>query len=219
MLVVIEDHVIPSLLTSAMEAYEFEHKTHSRGKGKRKLETFGLLWGYVIPEKNGKPAKVVATNATIETSALRHEEWVRPEPESIQAKKELINSYWPHLELVGSFHSHPYDELDDVISARGWQCSDGDRKFFPWFHEVICPEQPNIAHVIVTVTQLKKSSKAIINRIESKEADGISVSTGYRKFWINAYATQQDMDLNDFYLAENVSLDVSAMHKRFLTFD
>ena len=48
---IIEDHVVPQLFTTAIEAYEFEHKTHKKGKSNSKLETFGLLWGYSIPQK------------------------------------------------------------------------------------------------------------------------------------------------------------------------
>lgn len=219
MLIVIEDHVIPTLLTAAVEAYEFEHKTHSRGRGKRKLETFGLLWGYVIPAKGDTPAKIIATTATIETSALRHEAWVRPDAESIVAKQDLIKQYWPHLELVGSFHSHPYDDLNSVNEVRGWQCSDGDREFFPWFHGTISSKQPHLAHIIVTITGLKKSSKAVINHIESTESDGVSISAGNRKFWINSYATSFDDEQEEFTMTKAVKLDVSALHKRFLKFD
>lgn len=218
MLIVIEDHVIPTLLTSAVEAYEFEHKTHSRGRGKRKLETFGLLWGYVVPAKGDTPAKVIATTATIETSALRHENWVRPDPKSIISKKELIQQYWPHLELVGCFHSHPYDDLDEINEVRGWQCSPDDRDFFTWFHKKICPAQPNLAHVIVAITGLKKSSKAVINNIGNQESDGVSISADYRKFWLNAYATVVD-DNGKFCLDKGITLDVSAVYKRFLKYD
>ncbi len=74
--IIIEDHVVPQLLTSAIEAYEFEHCSHADGKGQTKLETAGLLWGYVQPARGDQPPRIVATMATVETSALRHQNWV-----------------------------------------------------------------------------------------------------------------------------------------------
>ena len=34
--IVVEDHVVPQLFTTAIEAYEFEHRAHLKGKGDRK---------------------------------------------------------------------------------------------------------------------------------------------------------------------------------------
>ena len=44
---------------------EFEHKTHKKGKSNSKLETFGLLWGYSIPQKGDLPSRIVSTLATV----------------------------------------------------------------------------------------------------------------------------------------------------------
>ncbi|HEY9040796.1 MAG TPA: hypothetical protein VIN66_01320 [Rheinheimera sp.] len=79
------------MITSAIEAYDFEHKAHRKGKGNSQLETYGLLWGYMIPAKDDKSEdKIIVTTCTVETSALRHNDWVEPNYESIQAKKDLI---------------------------------------------------------------------------------------------------------------------------------
>lgn len=39
--VIVEDHVLPQLLTSAIEAYEVSHRAHARGRSNKKLETVG----------------------------------------------------------------------------------------------------------------------------------------------------------------------------------
>tara|TARA_R110001583_G_scaffold195324_1_gene371703 strand:+ start:13739 stop:14017 length:279 start_codon:yes stop_codon:yes gene_type:complete len=51
-IIFVEDHVVPQLFTTAIEAYDFEHKSSSRAKGLNQLETFGLLWGYSIEPVN-----------------------------------------------------------------------------------------------------------------------------------------------------------------------
>ncbi|MGL6378504.1 hypothetical protein ACSZNJ_07350 [Aeromonas hydrophila] len=93
----IEDHVVPQLFTSAIEAYEFEHRAHKNGKAYSELETFGLLWGYSIPKKDDLPAKIISTMSTIETSATRHNEWVKPDIESILAKNSSLKNTGPVL--------------------------------------------------------------------------------------------------------------------------
>jgi hypothetical protein len=120
--VFVEDHVVPQIFTSAIEAYEFLHN-NLKGKGANRLETFGLLWGYSVQAKGNQPDKIIVTMATIETSATRHSDWVKPDFESLLMKKEFLESYWPDVELVGTFHSHPYSNLRAVRAVSGWQAS------------------------------------------------------------------------------------------------
>ena len=119
----IEDAVLPQLFTSAIEAYAIKHKATHRSKAKEKIETFGLLWGHVIQQRGDKPARCVITSATIETSAIREHGSVTPDIDSIKTKEEFFERYWPNLELIGTFHSHPYESLDDVNSCSGWRAS------------------------------------------------------------------------------------------------
>jgi hypothetical protein len=222
----IEDHVVPQLFTTAIEAYEFMHKNHKKGKGYDKLETFGLLWGYVIAAKGEQPAKVVATMATVETSALRHSDWVTPDFASILAKKEFFGKYWPNVELVGTFHSHPYEDLDDINSVKGWRASSfdsdsdyGDTDFWPHFHKVISPEQPLLAHMIVGITKLNKKGWAYPSRLKgSEENKGYVLSADNRKLWLRGYSTVMVEDIeDDFYeFSDDIELDIPALEARFL---
>ena len=75
--------------------------------------------GYALPARDGIPVRLVAAMATVETSALRHEEWVLPDYASLTAKRDFFREYWPQLELIGTFHSHPYDSLKEVNENTG----------------------------------------------------------------------------------------------------
>lgn len=127
----IEEYVVPQLFTTAIEAYEYKHRGSQRARGYDRLETFGLLWGYSIPQKGVLPARVIATMATVETSATRHEDWVAPQFESIRAKKQFFERYWQNIELVGTFHSHPYSDVSEVGDVKGWRASEGMRRSGP----------------------------------------------------------------------------------------
>jgi len=216
----VDDHAVPQLFTTAIEAYEFAHQSTSRSKGYDKLETFGLLWGYSIPAKGTTPARVIATMATAETSALRHTAWVKPNFDSVRAKKEFFERYWPNIELVGTFHSHPYDSLAVVNDIKGWQASPSDEVFWPDFHWQIAPDQELLLHLVVTITRLERKGWAFPSRLAGSESDkGYVLSAEYRKLWLRAYASRKDMDadgfLRGYFYDDDMTLEIPALQKRF----
>jgi len=209
--VIVEDHVLPQLLTSAIEAYEVSHRAHARGRSNKNLETFGLLWGYALPVRNGLPARLVAVVATVETSALRHTDWVRPDFESIAMKRDFFGEYWPQLELIGTFHSHPYEDLSQVNDYKGWRASDGDREFWPAFHEFVCPDMDELAHLVIAITALSRKGTAEPVRLAGVEyTSGYVISAEKRKLWIKGYTSSlheeidEDAPFDEEFLAGNI---------------
>jgi len=217
--VYIEDHAVPQLFTTAIEAFEFRHQSTLRGKGYDKLETFGLLWGYSIPKKGGAPARIVVTMATAETSAVRHSHWVQPNYESVGAKKEFFEKYWPHLELVGTFHSHPYEGLKDINRVSGWRASDDDKVFWPTFHELVAPEQGSLLHLIIGITRLERKGSAIPSRLPNSEYEkGYVLSAEHRKLWLRCYGTElviNDENQRVYVFTDEAALEIPALEKRF----
>lgn len=233
--VIIEDHVLPQLLTSAIEAYEVSHKAHERGRVNKKLETFGLLWGYALPVRENVPARLVAAVATVETSALRHTEWVRPDLESIKMKRDFFAEYWPQLELIGTFHSHPYEDLSEVNDCKGWRASDEDKSFWPAFHETVCPDIDALAHLVIAITALGRKGSAMPDRLPGSEyTSGYVFSADKRKLWIKGYTSalyeeiadedHEDLEFEDEILEvrsydvredDDVLLEIPSLEARF----
>lgn len=217
MKIIIEDNIVPQLLTSAIEAFEFGTMLDSKGKIKLidKLETFGLLWGYIHSEHedSGLPARLVVNMITVETSALRKQDSVRPNLESVKMKRDFFRKYWPQHELIGTFHSHPYTSLAEVNDCRGWRASEADIDFFPYFHEEINSELPAMAHLIATVTMLQRLGWAWPSRLENDSM--YALSSDYRKFWIKGLATIQDDDDN-IGIKKEICLDIPSLERRFL---
>lgn len=217
--VIIEDHVLPQLLTSAIEAYEVSHRAHERGRVNNKLETFGLLWGYALPPRDMVSSRLVAVLATVETSALRHAEWVKPSTESLIMKRDFFREYWPQLELIGTFHSHPYESLADMNAARGWQASEDDKSYWPFFHESTCPDMDELAHLVIAVTALARTGTAEPTRLVGGESSSsYAITAQKRKLWIKAYTTArhdkiEDDDDSDFDLEEEIT-EISIYHVR-----
>jgi len=232
----LEEHAVAQLFMSAIEAYEIKHKATKRSKGSDKLETFGLLWGYSIPSKGNNPPKIIVTHSTIETSAVRHNDWVQPDFDSVRFKREFMQNYWPSIELVGSFHSHPYNDVTEVKSCTGWKASEEDKVFFPTFHESLAEDQDYLAHIIVTVAQLKKKGWASPERFSGGEDHqaGYVVSADKRKLWIRGYCSvfndgfedaEQEFiengedaspeDYEGYEFLSDVLLEIPSIEKRF----
>jgi hypothetical protein len=215
--VFVEDHVVPQIFTSAIEAYEFLHN-NLKGKGANRLETFGLLWGYSVQAKGNQPDKIIVTMATIETSATRHSDWVKPDFESLLMKKEFLESYWPDVELVGTFHSHPYSNLRAVRAVSGWQASQGhgDAAFFPHFHKEIATNQKHLAHLIVTITHLQRVRNSPPARLPGNEAKkGYILSAGKRRIWLRAYGTTFTKAKNNYQFIDESYLEIPSLQPRF----
>lgn len=192
--ITVEDHAVPQLITSALEAYEIGRK--SSRKKEDQLETFGLLWGYLTPERGSRPSRIVVTTATVETSALVTKDSAQPDLDSLRMKMEFVTRYWPHLEVVGTFHSHPYESLAEAREAKGWQASSpenvgpnqGDTVFWPRLHEKLFLNTPYLGHLIICVTALQKTGWALPKEIQGNS--GFELSLGKRKIWITSYASQ-----------------------------
>lgn len=221
-IIFIEDHVVPQLFTSALEAYDIEHQGSEKETAYKNLETFGLLWGYSVPEKGDTPAKVIATMCTVETSATRHNEWVMPNFDSLEAKKKFFQTYWPNIELVGTFHSHPYEDVSEVKDVKGWRASEGDQGFFPYFHEAITPEQDTLAHLIITVTKLEKRGWAYPDRLSGSEKNkGFALTAGDYKIWIRGYSSDFVVDLENeedegaYMFSDDSDLEIPSLQNRF----
>lgn len=230
--IIIEDHVIPQLLTSAIEAYDFEHRNPSEVKGENRLETIGLLWGYVQPARCGQPPRIVATMATVETSAIRYKDQVALNKEAAREKRDFISKFWPNIELVGTFHTHPYDSRDETSANKGWRASNaetadgyGDEEYWPSFHDDVAADMPYLAHLIVTLTALKRAGTAMPDRFENNT--GYKFSIDKRRFWIKGYATENvsaqlqetldpDMDREVSFLQKNIQLDIPSLERRFV---
>lgn len=227
--IIVEDHVVPQLFTAAIEAYEIGDRVDTR-RGVNGLETYGLLWGYALPARpeTGQPERLVAVTATVETSAIRRQDAVAPSGKSIAMKRDFMRQYWPQLELIGTFHSHPYTNLAEVNANRGWRGSEvdekghGDKAHWPEFHEDFCPEMPTLAHLVVTICALEKRGTAWPSRLSGTEAKtGYVLSADYRKLWIKAYASEcftEDDELDDPLplVTEDVVLDIPALQQRFV---
>lgn len=115
--VIISHDAFRTVVSSALEAYTVPHGRRRNIEAHSPLETYGTSWGYSAKRDDMTVFNVVA--ADVDSSAHRTSGWVRRKAEAFQIKSEFYKKYFPELEYLGDFHSHPYSqEEDDLKSAR-----------------------------------------------------------------------------------------------------
>ncbi len=128
--VVLTDLALMHLLHAALEAFVVPHAT-SEGTGAPSayVETFGLLWGRKrwLETRHGPRIRLITVeSAAPDTSAKRDRGSCEPSPEALALKRDVNSSLWPERELVGNYHSHPYDRTE-----AGHQTIEAENRFLP----------------------------------------------------------------------------------------
>jgi len=96
---------------SGMEAFS---ASHLRRGPRIRLETYGSLWGHEVRLPRGRTLYSVEM-AAVDTSAKMENDEVRPAPAALDLKRDVMTSFWPQLEFLGDFHTHPERKAADVV--------------------------------------------------------------------------------------------------------
>lgn len=130
--------------------------------------------------------------------------------------RDFFGKYWPQLELIGTFHSHPYEDLSEVSDTKGWRASEADMAFWPAFHEFVCPDMDELAHLVIAITGLARKSTAEPDRLAGTEyTSGYVVSADKRKLWIKGYTSalheeiHEDAPFDEAFMAGEIELERS----------
>ena len=89
-------------MVAGVESYHVRHS----GSGVRggAAETAGLLWGYVVTRADMD--HVVVDYVSTDTFAKGTANEVGLNPRVTEVKQRVIAFRWPHLTMVGDFHTH-----------------------------------------------------------------------------------------------------------------
>lgn len=194
-IVSISDQAFFSLITSALEAYKVSHIDDDQSTNHIPIETYGNLWGYQAKTKRNENVFRIVF-ADVDTSATRTPNSVRPQQKSFTIKEEFVDCFYPELEYLGDFHSHPYDfENDSVSNAKQLEqdklyCfSDGD---FASVNHLKKEEKRKYRIGIVTTVfspkiAPKRQSSHINDENKEKDLSCIRFSHDGLVIWIKCY--------------------------------
>lgn len=195
----VSDTAFMHLLLTGMEAY----KLRSWGKSIRKdfTETCGALWGYVrndVRSEDGNYDHVRIEHVSVDLHAERAKDEVTYNEESIMNKKRIVEVRWPHLCLIGDFHTHPYEKCSEVERDHGWEFSKDDRQSWegPFCDS---PWSDCRASLVLTIAKLERVHEK--SRVEAHMMldNVLHWQMDNYRFWLSAYALDKENIGDDSY--------------------
>ena len=191
----VSDSALMHLLMAGMESFKVrrwgKHETTNRGP----VEATGFLWGYV-PELNEGYDHVVIKHATTDVVARRRRNWTELIESSALAQQSVLSTHWPHLSMVGDFHTHPYESYSDVEANPG--ASSGDRAWYEddFCHNVECRELRLRFRIslVLSIAELKRVQKDTRFKAELERSNRLKWQLGKFRYWLTAYSLDRTSD-------------------------
>jgi len=183
----VEARAFEDLLLAAVEGYKV-----APGKGYKYTEVFGICFGSVRRKiKYGQETEVLVNVSRVATQlrAKATASSVLPNEKSLAAQVEIGQQFFPHLEVVGDYHTHPYRSFDELKANVGWEHSDADEQSLPEFLDQLRQrEHSPVFSLVVAVAAGSKSG-----RYPSRRARNVvQVPVGNLYFVIGCYRTLLD---------------------------
>jgi len=189
-IIILSDHALVTMVLAALEAYA----VRKLGKivHQKQLEVYGSLYGQEIPLKDGRTLYRVELASHDTTSRQTHDA-VHFNDDASVLKRDTLASFWPHLDYLGDFHSHPYESLEETKSCRGYFCSDGDREELEDNWD-FWKELRYRLGLVVTVAPLQRARQKEDLWEKGTKKQCLVMTLGNFRIWISAYCAYEEED-------------------------
>jgi hypothetical protein len=182
-LVMISENALISLILASLEAYAIEKKG-AKVQQNRHLETYGSIYGQHIDLDDGRTLFRVEM-ALYDTTARQTKSSVEYSEEAITLKRAALASFWPHLDYLGDFHSHPYDNLQAARSVQGFYLSQGDRQNLSVNWKTFWKKLRYRVGIVVTVAPMERARDNGCGWVGNVK-DCLEFTIGNFRLWISA---------------------------------
>lgn len=186
-IVSLSDAAFFTIVTSALEAYSICHQDDSKDDH-APLETYGNLWGYQATTKR-KESLLHVVLADSDTSAKCKSDEASPAGDAFDLKTDFADNFFPELEYLGDFHSHPYDVNEvktelELQRRKLFKQSLGDQKFAKYQQGL---RKTYRLQIIATVFERLNKVNRVSGHIEG-DLSCIRFQYAKHTIWIKAYA-------------------------------
>lgn len=121
--VTVSDHALEEMVLAASESFAL-----GNARTWDSAEVQGYLWG---SRRQGDGVEYIHVDRfSVSVSAWGDENSVAVDERVAQLKNSVIGLWAPHSHFVGTFHTHPYENLDEVNEVKGWEFSEEDVETF-----------------------------------------------------------------------------------------
>lgn len=187
----LESRALEDMLLAVAEGYKV-----APGQGFKYTEVFGLCFGSVRRSTSRHESHELQVNIARIATQLRAKATasdVMPNSKSLATHLDIATKFFPYLEVVGDYHSHPYKNLKTLLEVRGWEHSQADEDSLePFIDEVMSQHNRPLISLVVAVAEGGKAGKSL-----RKAANVVQVSVGNLYFLVGAYRIRLDAQYDD----------------------
>lgn len=202
----LSDALVESMTLAAVEAYVLGVGKKGKVSG---FETMGYIWGY--RKKTDNVIVLYLDRMSLSVSAKKSSNSVKPNEYAAELKNNIVQQLSPQLMLLGDFHTHPYYDLEECKSCRGWEFSDHDKRFFLGDDFLWEAADSTPINIVIAVCRLGRVQEKVGATIISECVWQYDV--GEFRFWINVnvgYMHPMDGRVTTEEKGEGVFLDFDA---------
>lgn len=121
----VSDSAIMHLMFAGMESYFVKPFGKKVANTKKKpVETAGLLLGSFLNQD--KMDYYTIDHISNDKYAWGTANEVALNEKVTDVKSDILRRRWPHIKLIGDYHTHPYFSYDEARENKGWMFSKGD---------------------------------------------------------------------------------------------
>lgn len=175
--ITISDHALEEMVLAASESFVLGNASQWES-----TEIQGYLWGSRRADAANSVEYIQVDKFSVSVSAWGDESFVSVDDRVALLKNSVLELWAPHYHFLGTFHTHPYETLDDVKKNQGWDFSEEDREGFLEYEtlwELAAPSHP-IA-MVMAVTRIAKIHTSLLN----VENNRIEFNVGNLRFWLS----------------------------------
>lgn len=187
----VSDSAVLHLMLAGMESFRVRHwGKHVRENTEYPVEANGILFGYSVQKDNAD--HFIVEHASTDKFAKGYASWVERWNETVNnEKRNVICGQWPHLQIIGDFHTHPYTTYTQAETDHGWEFSPTDIEF----HEELDPSYwEGRCALVLTIAELKRLHKNKQRSNETWEENVIHWQLGGFRYWLSAIVLDETHD-------------------------
>ncbi|MBK5970516.1 MULTISPECIES: hypothetical protein [Thiorhodovibrio] len=206
-LVLLSENALISLVLSSLEAYAVE-KRGARGKNKKELETYGSIYGQHTTLADGRTLFRLEMAQT-DTTARQTTCSVQYSEEAISLKRAALGAFWPHLDYLGDFHSHPYRNITEARKCQGFYLSEGDRANLDRHWKSFWKNLRYRLGLVVTVAPMQRARESM-SWWDGKGLNCLQFTIGNFRLWISAFCVFEENSKGCYTEDQDEGVELSA---------
>lgn len=154
--ITVSENAFESMVLATCEAYEFGNASEYGY-----VETYAHLWGYRRRNKRIEHVHIDRIHICVSAEGTYKSVSIDDDDEKLVAMQaKIVEHLSPRVSFLGNFHTHPYDDRQEVDCSKGWGFSKKDKDWFRSFKDLWRYSKNKPIFLVMTIAKLKRVRKS-----------------------------------------------------------